>query len=198
MRIGSGISSPFAPLGNPAPFHRSYVKRNASSNVGPEPEAMDQHRAHFAAGREVVHGPVVPAVLDRPDDLRVLLRRMSGGRELHHRAADVGRIAGIEHQRRREDRDVVPEHRGDLVRVGRAPHVAQQRQPIRRRAERLVDARLLTHRVCEQARPQLRLERLSERVVLPERERHHEFAQAERRIRMGCSPDAVAMADGTR
>ena len=61
----------------------------------------------------------------------------------------------------------------------------------------LVEARLLAQRHAEEARAELRLERLPERVVLRQRERRGEFTQAERADRMGNPPDAAA-ADGTR
>ena len=70
---------------------------------------------------------VVSAFLERLNDLLVLLRVSAGGRERHHRVEDLGRICRIEHQRLGEEADVVAEDDGDFVRVGGAPHVAQQR-----------------------------------------------------------------------
>ena len=84
---------------------------------------------------------------------------------------DLGRICRVEHQRLGEEGDVVAEDGGDLVRVARAPHVAQQRYPVDGVAQLPVEARLLAQRHRQEARPQLRLERLAERVVLRERER---------------------------
>ena len=87
--------------------------------------------ANLAAGCEVVDRPVVRTGSERCHDLLVLLRGPSGGRERRHGAEDIGRIAGVEHERLGEDGDVVPEDHGDLVRVAGAPEVAEQRYPVR-------------------------------------------------------------------
>jgi hypothetical protein len=61
----------------------------------------------------------------RCHDLLVLLGGTAGRRELHHGSHDVGRVGGVEHERLGQDGDVVAKDRGDLVRVARAPEVAQ-------------------------------------------------------------------------
>ena len=101
-----------------------------SPNVGPEAEPADQHVGCLAPGREVVDRPRLGAFLERPSDLLVLFRVAAGSRERHHRVEDLGRIRRVEHQRLGEEGDVVAEDCGDFVRVGRAPHVAEQRDPI--------------------------------------------------------------------
>jgi hypothetical protein len=83
------------------------------------------------------------------------------------------------YQRLGADRDLVPEHGGDLVGVTGATDVAQQRDPVRGLAQPVVESRGLADPRGEQARPQLRLERLAERVVLRERQRRDELSEAE-------------------
>ena len=111
----------------------------------------------------------------------MLLGRTAGGRESHHGAEHVGRIARVEHERLGQDGDVVSEDRGDLVRVARAPDVPEQRHPVSGPSHLFAEPRFCAQHVCEETRPQLRLERLAERVVLPERERGDELAEAEGR-----------------
>ena len=60
------------------------------------------------------------ACLERCHDLLVLARSPAGGRERHHGAEDIGRIARIEHERLSEDRDVVSEDRRDRE-IGEGP-----------------------------------------------------------------------------
>ena len=115
----------------------------------------------------------------------MLLGGTAGGRELHHGAHDVGRIGGVEHERLGQDGDVVTEDGGDLVRVTRAARIAQQRDPVDGVAQLSVEARFLAQRRRQEARPQLRLERLAERVVLPQRERRHELTETEGLTRNG-------------
>jgi hypothetical protein len=83
-------------------------------------------------------------------------------------------------QRLGADRDLVPEHGGDLVGVPRAADVAQQRHPVDGLAQLVVGPRGLADPGGEQARSQLRLERLAERVVLRERQRRDELPEAKR------------------
>ena len=97
------------------------------------------------------------------------------------------------HQRLGADGDLVAEHGGHLVGVSGAAQVAQHRHPVGGGAHVVVVAGLIAHPGGQQARSQLRLERLAERVVLGQR-------QAWRRARpdgadgseMGRPPDALA------
>jgi hypothetical protein len=148
-------------------------------------EPLDQHVGDLAAGREVVDRPVVCPRPERRHDPLVLLGGTAGGRELHHGAHHVGWVAGIEHERVGQDGDVVAEDGGDLVRVACAPQIAQQRDPVDGVAQLGIEAGFLAQRHRQQARPQLRLERLSERVVLPQGERRHELTQTKTRLRNG-------------
>jgi hypothetical protein len=91
------------------------------------------------------------------------------------------------------DRDLVAEDDRDLVRVARAAEVAEQRDPVDRLAGRRVEAGFLADVDGQQARAQLRLERLAEGVVLGEGERRDELTQAKRRIRYGESSRCVAI-----
>ena len=94
-------------------------------------------------------------------------------------------------QRLGADRDLVAEHGGDLVRVAGAADVAEQRHPVGGLAHLLLEARGLADPRREQARPQLRLERLTERVVLRERQRRDELAEAKRCVQDGESSRCI-------
>ena len=114
------------------------------------------------------------------------LRRTTGGREGHHVAHHLGRVGGVVHQRLGADGDLVAEQGGDLVGVSGAADVPQQRDPVdgvaQRRRPKLG---LVAHPHREEARAQLRLERLAEGVVLRQRERGDEFTEAKRRGQNG-------------
>jgi len=84
------------------------------------------------------------------------------------------------HERLGADRDLVAEHRGDLVGVAGAADVAQQRNPVDGLAQLVVEPRGVADPRGEQARPQLRLEGLPECVVLRERQRGDELPEAKR------------------
>ena len=162
------------------PFQRSNVKRKRLANAGAEVEPLHEHVGHFAARREVVHRPLVGGLLDHLDDLVALLLGATGGREGDDVAHDLGGIRGVVDERLGADRDLVAEQRGDLVRVAGAADVAQQRDPVGGLAHLLLESRRLADPRREQARAQLRLERLAERVVLRERQRGDELAEAKR------------------
>ena len=98
------------------------------------------------------------------------------------------------HQRLGADRDLVAEDGGDFVGVAGAADVAEQRHPVHGRAQVFVEPGGLANRCREQARPQLRLERLAERVVLCECQRGDEFAEAKRCVEMGSPPDVSTLA----
>jgi hypothetical protein len=66
------------------------------------------------------------------------------------------------------------------VGVAGAADVAQQRDPVDGLAQLVVEVGGLADPRGEQARPQLRLERLAERVVLRERQRGDELPEAKR------------------
>jgi hypothetical protein len=61
----------------------------------------------------------------------------------------------------------------------RATDVAQQRDPINGLANVRIEAGLITQRRRQQARAQLRLERLAERIVLRQGEGRDELAEPE-------------------
>jgi hypothetical protein len=84
------------------------------------------------------------AASHRLNDLVALLRGTTGGCEREHVAHDLGRIRGVVHQRTGADRDLVAEDGGDLVRVARAPDIAQQRDPVDGFAQLRIEACLLT------------------------------------------------------
>ena len=99
------------------------------------------------------------------------------------------------HERLGADRDLVAEQGRDLVGVAGAADVPEQRHPVDGLAQLLVEARGLADPRREQARAQLRLERLAERVVLRKRERGNELAEAKRMFdKMGSPPDVSARA----
>ena len=148
------------------------------AHVRTELEALHEHVGHFAAGREIVSRPLARVLLDELHDLVALLRRAAGGGEGNHVADHLRGIARIVHERLGTDRDLVAKERGHFVRMARASHVAQQRHPVGGIADLAVEARRIAHPGGEQARPQLRLERLAERVVLGQRQGRDEFAEA--------------------
>ncbi len=111
----------------------------------------------------------------------------------HH----LGRVGGVVDERPGADRDLVAEHRRDLVGVAGAADVAQQRDPVGVVAHLRLEAGGLAHPRGEQARPQLRLQRLAERVVLRERERGDELGEAERRVQDGVSSRCLAVRSGS-
>ena len=150
------------------------------ADPGADVEALHEHDGDLAPRREVVDRPLAGGLLDHADDLVPLLRTAAGRREGHHIAHDLGRIRGVVHQRLGADRDLVAEHGGDLVGVPGAPDVPEQRHPVGALALLVVDARGVADPRREQAGPQLRLERLSEGVVLRQGQRRHEFAEAKR------------------
>ena len=135
-RMASGISSPLASVGKPVPFHRSNVKPQGLAYAGVEAEPGGEHVGHLAPRREVVHRPrrARRSWIDR-DDLLALLGGPAGGRERDHVAHHLGRVRGVMHQGLGADGDLVAEQGGDLVRVARAPEVAQQRHPVDRVAQ---------------------------------------------------------------
>ena len=119
--------------------------------------------------------------------MRTISSRSSGPRPavakaITSRITSVG-IRGVVHQRLGADGDLVAEHGGDLVGVAGAADVPQQRHPVGGLAHLVLESRGLADPRREQARPQLRLERLPERVVLRERERRDELAEAKRCVR---------------
>ncbi len=150
-----------------------------------EVEPRDEHVRHLAPGREVVDGPLVRRLLQHPHDLVALLVGAAGRGVREHVAHHLGGVAAVVHERLRADPDLVAEQRRDLVGVPGAADVAQQRDPVGVLAHLLVEPRRLAHPRREQARAQLGLERLAEGVVLRQRKRCDEFAQAKRCLRNG-------------
>src|SRR3954452_14853772 len=150
------------------------------ANAGAEVEPLHEHVGDLAPGREVVDRPLARGLLDHPDDLLALVRGAAGRRERHHVPHDLGGIRGVVHQRLSADGDLVAEHGGDLVGVAGAADVPQQRHPVGGLALLFVEAGGVADPRREQARAQMRLERLPERVVLRKGERRDELAEAER------------------
>jgi hypothetical protein len=148
------------------------------THAGAESQPVDQHVADFAPRGEVMHRPLVSTLLDHPDDLLALLRWTTGGRERHHVPHDFDRVRGIVHQRPGTDGDLVAEQGGHLMCVASAADVPQQCDPVDRFAQRLALTCLVAQPHREQARPQLRLERLAESVVLCQGQRGHELTEA--------------------
>ena len=132
-------------------------------------------------------GPLVGGLLEHGDDLVALLvrapRRCVGEDVAHH----LGGVGGVVDERLGADRDLVAEQRRDLVRVTGAADVAEQRDPVGGLANIVLDAGGVADPRREQARAQLRLERLPEGVVLRERERGDEFREAKLWIQDGVS-----------
>ena len=114
---------------------------------------------------------------------------MAGGGERQHVVHDLGRIGGIVHQRLGADGDLVAEDAGDLVRVAGAADIAQQRDPVDGFPQLPVEASLLAQRGGQQARAQLRLQRLAERVVLREREGRDELRGTQKTTARTICPD---------
>ena len=147
-------------------------------NAGAEVEPLDEHDGHFASRGEVVHRPLPGGLLEHPDDLVALFGGLARRREGDHIAHDLGRVRGVMDQRRAANRDLVAEHRGDLVGVTGAADVAQQRHPVGSLADVLIEPRGLADPRGQQARPQLRFERLAEGVVLCQRQCPDELTEA--------------------
>ena len=103
----------------------------------------------------------------------------------HHVAHHLGRIGGVVHQRLGADGDLVAKHGGHLVGVSGAAQIAQHRDPVGGVANVVIELGLLAHPGGEQARSQLRLERLAERIVLRQGQRGHQLTEAKRRIQNG-------------
>ena len=173
------------------------------ANVGADVQALHEHVSHLAPGGEVVDRPLAGGLLDHADDLLSLVRAAPGRREGHDIAHHLGGIRGVVNQRLGANGDLVAEHGRDLVGVAGAADVAQQRHPIGGLAHLVLESCGLADPRRQQARPQLRLERLPERVVLREREGRDELAEAKRCVedgessrcferhgRAGCSHDA--------
>ena len=190
-RIGSGIVSPPTCLGKPFPFQRSNVNESASRTPGPKSSRRDEHVGHLAPGCEVVDCPFVGGFLQHPHDLVALLVGAAGRGEREDVAHDLGGIAAVVDERLRADGDLVAEQCRDLVRVPRAADVPQQRNPVGVLAHLPIEPRGLAHPRREEARAQLRLERLTEGVVLRQRERGDELAQAKRCLRNGESSRCI-------
>ena len=161
------------------------------ANVGAEVEPLHEHVGHLAPGREVVDRPLAGRLLDHLDDLVSLLRAAAGRREGHDVAHHLRGIRGVVDERLGANRDLVAEDGGDLVGVAGAADVPQQRHPVGGLAHLLVEPRGLADPRREQARPQLRLERLTERVVLRKRQRGDELTEAERRVEDGESSRCI-------
>ena len=161
------------------------------TNVGAEVEPLHEHVGDLAPGREVVDRPLAGRLLDHLDDLVSLFRAAAGRREGHDVPHHLRGIRGVVHERLGANRDLVAEDGGDLVGVAGAADVPQQRHPVRGLAQLLVEPRGLADRRREQARPQLRLERLPERVVLRERQRGDELTEAKRRVEDGESSRCI-------
>ena len=164
------------------------------ADAGAEVEPLHEHVGDLAPGREVVDRPLAGGLLDHADDLVALVRAAAGRREGHHVPHHLGGIRGVVHQRLGADRDLVAEHGGDLVRVAGAADVPQQRHPVGGLAHLVLESGGLADPRREQARAQLRLERLPERVVLRERQRRDELAEAKRCVQDGESSRCIGRA----
>ena len=141
--------------------------------------------------------PLVGRLLEHPDDLVALLLGAPGRREaMTSRMTSAGLAASWTSVWARIAISS-PNSGGDLVGVAGAADVAQQRHPVGGLAHVVVEARRLADPRREQARPQLRLERLAEGVVLRERQRGDELTQAKRCVEIGSPPD-VRCRDGER
>src|SRR3954453_10320926 len=69
------------------------------AHVGAELDALEQHVANFAAGREVVRRPLARVLLNELHDLLAFFLYTTGRREPDHVLNDLGRIAGVVHER---------------------------------------------------------------------------------------------------
>ena len=176
--MASGIASPCHVVGIAVAVPALEGEAQRVADGGAEVEPLHEHVGHLAPRREVVDRPLARGLLDHPDDLVALLGAAAGGRVGHHVAHDLGRVGGVVDERLGADRDLVPEHGRDLVGVAGAADVAQQRDPVDGLAQLVVELGGLADPGGEQARPQLRLERLAERVVLRERQRGDQLAEA--------------------
>ena len=150
-------------------------------DAGSEVEPDHEHVAHFAAGGEVVDGPLVCVLFNHLGDRRALGLGTPGGGVLEHVAHDLVGVSGVVHERLRPDRDLVAKQGRDLVRMPGAADVAQERDPVGVRPHLVAELRFLGQPAREEAGAQLRLERLTERVVLCERQRGDELGETERR-----------------
>ena len=155
------------------------------AHVGTEVDALEKHVGHFAARREVVRRPLARVLLNELHDLLALLLRTTGRRERDHVLNHLGRIPGVVHERLRANRDLVAEEGRDFVRVTGAADVAEQRHPVDGVAHRLVESGGLAHPGREETGPELRFQRLPERVVLRQRQCRDEFTQTKRCVKNG-------------
>ena len=162
-------------------------ERERLADGGREAEPLDEHVPDLAPRGEVVDGPLVRGLLEHLDDLVALLVGATRGGVGEDVAHHLGRVGGIVDERLGADRDLVAEQRRDLVGVTGAADVAEQRDPVGRLANVVVDLGGVADPGREQARAQLRLERLPEGVVLRERERGDEFGEAKLRFQDGVS-----------
>jgi hypothetical protein len=131
-------------FGEPVPVPSLECEAQSVSNSGGEIEPLHQHVANLATRSEVVHRPLVGALLDRPHDLLTLLGGASGGREPQHVAHDLGWVRGVVHQRLGADGNLVTEDGGDLMRVASATDIPQQRHPVDSSEQVSVETRFLT------------------------------------------------------
>ncbi len=184
-RIASGIASPCAWAGIAVAVPALEREAQRLADAGAEVEPLHEHVGDLAPGREVVDRPLAGGLLDHADDLVSLVRAAPRRREGHHVPHHLGGIRGVVHQRLGADGDLVAEHGRDLVCVAGAADVPQQRHPVGGLAHLVLESCGLADPRREQARPQLRLERLPERVVLRERQRRDELAEAKRCVEDG-------------
>jgi hypothetical protein len=91
----------------------------------------------------------------------------------------TGRVRRVVHQGLGADRDLVAEDGGDLVRMTGAADVPEQPHPVGRIPYLFVELGSVADPGCEQARPKLRLQRLSEGVVLRKSQCGDELSQTE-------------------
>jgi hypothetical protein len=165
-----------------------------------EPQPLRQQVSHLAASTKVGNRPLVDGRHHRPRDLPGALVRAGRAGQGDHIAGYLGRVCGIVHERSRTGRDLVTEVHRDLMRVAGAAEVAQQRGPVDGLFQPSVIPCLLSHPDGQQARAQLRLQRLAEGIVLGEGERRDEFTEPEHRYsRHVVPPDhRPGQSDGSR
>jgi hypothetical protein len=135
----------------------------------------------------------VGLLLEHADDLGAFVLGTAGRREGDDVAHHLGGVRGVVDERLGANRDLVAEHGGDLVGVAGAAEVPKQRDPVGGLPHLGVDSRRLAHPRREQARAQLRLERLAEGVVLCKREGGDKLTEAKRYLGNGVSSRCIGL-----
>ena len=179
MRIGSGIASPLTCFGKPLPFQRSNVQASASRTLGPKSSRTTSMSATSQPDAKLLtaHRGRPPGSSRRPPRVRPRDARRS--RTRRRRALPRwgcrrrGRASGLGLRSRRQTASRPRAH-------DRYSRCSAEARPSTRRCARRRRAPPPRTASWRGGRTELRLERLSEGVVLRERQRGDKLGKAER------------------